>query len=80
MFGFNWGDHMNCVVQADAENKGGLWIGNIGAAQDKHQLEKHNIKAILTAADGTGLKYTNEYKHMVIPAEDYPGYDLQQHF
>jgi hypothetical protein len=36
MFGFNWGDHMNCVVQADAENKGGLWIGNIGAAQDKH--------------------------------------------
>ena len=79
-FSFGFGNSMDCVLKPNDQNIGGIWIGDISSASDKDQLEKNNIKAILTVADGTNLHYPAEYEHAVIKADDYINFDLSKHF
>lgn len=44
-------------------------------------MNKYNIKAVLTVAAGTQLKYTDPAtKHKIILAEDLENYNLSRHF
>jgi len=38
------------VIIEPTENKGGLYLGNIEAAEEVDELLKHNIGAVLTIA------------------------------
>jgi hypothetical protein len=49
-------DKMNCVLDP-INNVGGIFIGNLEAANDLELLKKNNIKAVLTVANGTGIYY-----------------------
>lgn len=46
-------DKLNCVHDPTNELPGGVFIGNLEAAQSLDTLKKHNIKAVLTVAEGT---------------------------
>lgn len=46
-------DKLNCVHDASTELPGGVFIGNLEAAQSIETLKKHSIRAVLTVADGT---------------------------
>lgn len=50
-------DPMNCIIQPEGY-AGGLYLGNIDAAQNVDMLKKHNIDAVLTVAARTGLRYS----------------------
>lgn len=39
---------------------GGIYLGNIDAAADYTNLRKNNIKAVLTVAARTGIKYNED--------------------
>lgn len=61
---------------------GGIYISNIEAAQNLRTLARHNIKAVLTAANGAYLNHSRAelpyYKY--IPGEDRESYDLAKYF
>jgi hypothetical protein len=46
-------DKLNCVHDPTNELPGGVFIGNLEAAQTIDILKKNSIKAVLTVADGT---------------------------
>lgn len=46
-------DKLNCVHDATTELPGGIFIGNLEAAQSIETLKKHSIKSVLTVAGGT---------------------------
>lgn len=48
------------VIIEPMGDRGGLYLGNIKAARDTNLLIKHNIRAVLTVAEGSGLNYMNE--------------------
>ena len=82
MFSYSW-NSLDSILPASAENTGGLYLGNIGAAEDVKNLKKLNIKAVLTVAAGTSfMKYDKETveNHKVIPAEDFESFDLSVFF
>ena len=47
---FSYGNKqcINCVIEPNSESKGGLYIGNIEAANDIEMLKKMGINAVLT--------------------------------
>ena len=47
-------------IMEPIQHKGGLYLGNIEAARNSELLIKHNIRAVLTVAEGTGLNYKND--------------------
>lgn len=49
-------DKLNCVHDPTTELPGGVFIGNLEAAQSIDILKKNSIKAVLTVADGTSKK------------------------
>ncbi|KAL4436268.1 hypothetical protein ABPG74_015859 [Tetrahymena malaccensis] len=74
-------DPMNCIIDPQG-SKGGLYLGNIDAAQNVDMLRRHNIGAVLTVAARTGLKYDKSYNitHHIVNADDVESYDLSRHF
>ena len=50
------------VIIEPTENKGGLYLGNIEAAEEVDELLKHNIGAVLTIAQGANYtQYPKEF-------------------
>ena len=51
---------MNLIIEPTDSNKekGGIWIGNITAAGSIDLIRKNKIRAILTVASGTNLKFS----------------------
>lgn len=74
-------DPMNCIIDP-AGTSGGLYLGNIDAAQNVTMLRKHNIGAVLTVAARTGLSYDHGLipHHEIILADDIESYNLSKHF
>jgi dual specificity phosphatase 12 len=68
---------MSCIVPP-TETLGGLYLGNIHAAQDVNLLLNSGVRGVLTVAAGTGLKYDPEYIpfHEEILADDVETFDL----
>lgn len=66
----------------EKKEKGGIFLGNITAAGNKESLKKNKIRAVLTVASGTNLKYPKEDidAHLIVEAEDYPHYDISKNF
>ncbi len=72
---------MDCIIEP-TEDSGGLYLGNLEGAKNHELLRKTQIRAVLTVAKGTGLRYPEEIVnfHEVIPADDVETYDLSQYF
>lgn len=68
---------MSCVVPP-SETLGGIYLGNIHAAQDVELLCKSGCRGVLTVAAGTNLKYDPEVipYHLEIVADDVETFDL----
>ena len=47
---------MNCILEPQNQC-GGLYLGNLEAAQNVEYLKKHNINAVLTVAARSGIQY-----------------------
>lgn len=74
---------MNCIIPPTRDDAaGGLYLGNISGAGNQKLIEKYKIRAVLTVAQGTYLKYPKQYidQHKVVEALDLPSYDLFKHF
>eukprot|EP01016_Furgasonia_blochmanni_P007181 TRINITY_DN12875_c0_g1_i7.p1 TRINITY_DN12875_c0_g1~~TRINITY_DN12875_c0_g1_i7.p1 ORF type:complete len:237 (+),score=28.06 TRINITY_DN12875_c0_g1_i7:61-711(+) len=80
MASFNF-DNLNCVIEP-TYRQGGLYLGNLAAAQDLNTLRAYNIKAVLTVAYGADLAYDREsiHFHEVIEADDIETYNLSVYF
>ncbi|EGR30525.1 hypothetical protein IMG5_129780, partial [Ichthyophthirius multifiliis] len=72
---------MNCIIEPQ-NGIGGLYLGNLEAAQNLDLLKKHNIGAVLTVAARSGVRYTKTQmpQHEIIWAEDIESYNLSRHF
>lgn len=72
---------MDCIINP-TENMGGLYLGNLDGAKNHEQLKKTQIRAVLTVAQGTGLRYSDEIInfHEIIPADDVETFDLSKFF
>ena len=73
-------DHISCIIEPKDFDSGGLYLGDIFAASRPSTLRADLIKAVLTVATDTNLKYTKDIKHLKIPADDRPEFDLKSHF
>lgn len=75
-------EDIQCVLDPNQNNVGGIFISNLEAAQNPRTLSKHGIKAIITAASGATLNHSRTevpyYKY--IPGEDHERYDLSRYF
>ncbi|KAM0948822.1 putative phosphoric monoester hydrolase [Dioscorea sansibarensis] len=58
----------------------GLYLGSLGAAQDKEALKKLNITHILTVAQSILPAYPNEFVYKRIDVLDSPTTNLAQYF
>ena len=72
---------VDCILEP-VDGKGGLYLGNISAAEDVSNLRKLKIKAVLTVASYTYLSYNKSEipNHRIIPADDYESFDLSVYF
>ena len=70
---------MDCIIPP-SENYGGLYLGNLEGAKNHDQLKRHKIKAVLTVAKGTGLRYSEDVVsfHEIIEADDVETFDLSK--
>ncbi|PRQ36849.1 putative phosphoric monoester hydrolase [Rosa chinensis] len=67
-------DNIPCQIEE------GLFLGSLGAANNKETLENLNVTHILTVADSLPPKYPNDFVYRVLNVEDRRTTDLQQHF
>ena len=74
-------DPMNCIIDPQG-SKGGLYLGNIDAAENITLLKQHSIGAVLTVAARTGVTYHKHqiHTHEVIKADDVETFELRVHF
>lgn len=72
---------IDCIIEP-TESYGGLYLGNLDGAKNHDLLKKMQIRAVLTVAKGTGLRYPEEVVnfHEVIPADDVETFDLSRYF
>lgn len=76
-------EDVNCIVQPNENNVGGIYLGNFNAAKDLNLLKKLNISAVLTVAEELELSYkSNEWMvaHLKIMASDVENFDLSKYF
>jgi protein-tyrosine phosphatase len=78
----------SCILEP-VDGKGGLFIGNLEAAQNMNTLKskphsetEHQIKAVLTAAKGVELGHsrTDVPYFLYVPADDHESFDLSKYF
>ncbi|KAL6189352.1 hypothetical protein ACLB2K_040741 [Fragaria x ananassa] len=67
-------DNIPCQIEE------GLFLGSVGAANNKEELKNLNVTHILTVADSLPPKYPNDFVYKVVEVEDRRTTDLQQHF
>ena len=58
----------DCILPSE-NGKGGLYLGNIDSAKPS-EIQKFGIKAVLTVAAYTNLKYDESIIHKVVEADD----------
>lgn len=75
-------EDIQCVHDPNENNVGGIYISNLEAAQNPKTLNRHAIKAVITAASGATLNHSRSdvphYKY--IPGEDHERFDLARYF
>lgn len=71
----------SCIIPP-SDTLGGLYLGSLPAAKDHKYLLNNEIRAVLTIASGTGLRYSDDIVsfHEVVPAQDVESYDLGKYF
>ncbi|TQD90320.1 hypothetical protein C1H46_024148 [Malus baccata] len=67
-------DNVPCQIEE------GLFLGSIGAANNKEELKNLNITHILTVANSLAPAYPNDFVYKVINVADRVCTDLKQHF
>ncbi|KAM1216077.1 hypothetical protein ACFX2J_012406 [Malus domestica] len=67
-------DNVPCQIEE------GLFLGSIGAANNKDELKNLNITHILTVANSLAPVYPNDFVYKVINVPDRVCTDLKQHF
>ncbi|CAD8057813.1 unnamed protein product [Paramecium sonneborni] len=72
---------ITCIIEP-SEDEGGLYLGNLEAANNIDLLRKMKIRAVLTASQETAIKYQEHVVHFheIIMAHDKADYDIIQHF
>lgn len=72
---------VDCIIEP-TEEYGGLYLGNLQGAKNHDLLRQMQIRAVLTVAKGTGLRYPEEVVnfHEVIQADDVETFDLSRFF
>ena len=72
---------IDCILEPVEGQNFGLYLGDIFSAEDYFTLGDLKIGAVLTCAKKTGLKYPKGAMkaHMIIPANDIPGYNIYKH-
>ena len=80
MFSSLW-KSVDCILEP-VDGKGGLYLGNINAAEDVATLLRMNIRAVLTVASASYLSYDKKDipSHRIIPAEDFESFNLAAYF
>ena len=70
-----------CIIPP-SDILGGLYLGSLKAAKDHKYLLNNEIRAVLTVASGTGLRYSDDVVsfHEVVPAQDVESFDLGKYF
>lgn len=75
-------EDIECVLDPSGPGSGGIFVSNLEAAQNPRTLQKHGIRAVLTAANGACLWHSRGdvpyYKY--VAAEDKPAFDLSLYF
>ncbi|KAK9933480.1 hypothetical protein M0R45_020677 [Rubus argutus] len=71
---FSTWDSVPCQIEE------GLFLGSIGAANNKEELKKLNVTHILTVANSLPPKYPNDFVYKVLNVMDTESTNLQQHF
>lgn len=76
---------MNCIVDPSiiTPSKGGLFLGDYFSAEDRGQLAKNHIKAVLTVTEGHSPKELYKelgIQHLFIEADDIYSENLSSHF
>lgn len=67
-------DNVPCQIEE------GLFLGSIGAANNKEELKNLNITHILTVANSFEPTYPNDFVYKIINVADRVSTDLKQHF
>ncbi|CAL2227333.1 hypothetical protein PRUPE_1G151900 [Prunus persica] len=67
-------DNVPCQIEE------GLFLGSIGAANNKEELKNLNITHILTVANSFEPSYPNDFVYKIINVADRVSTDLKQHF
>ncbi|KNA22757.1 hypothetical protein SOVF_031510 isoform B [Spinacia oleracea] len=67
-------DNVPCQIEED------LFVGSIGAANNKAALKRNNITRILTVAGSMAPAYPNDFTYKVIEVADREDTDLCQYF
>ena len=72
---------ISCIIEPTDE-LGGLYLGSLEGAKNMEILKQYKIRAVLTAAEATGLKYNEETIkfHEVFMAKDTEAFDMSQFF
>jgi len=72
---------MHCILEPD-EKMGGLYLGGLVAALNCENYDKYSIKCVLGCASEIPARYPKNFvgTHLIIPAFDFPSYDIQRHF
>ncbi|KAF5736826.1 Dual specificity protein phosphatase 1 isoform 2 [Tripterygium wilfordii] len=58
----------------------GLFLGSLGAANNKSELKRLNVTHILTVASSLPPAHPDDFVYKVIPVMDRPDTDLRQYF
>ncbi|KAK9931320.1 hypothetical protein M0R45_018598 [Rubus argutus] len=67
-------DNVPCQIEQ------GLFLGSIGAANNKEELKNCNVTHILTVANSLPPQYPNDFVYKVLNVADTKCTDLKQHF
>ncbi|XP_061990956.1 dual specificity protein phosphatase 1B-like [Rosa rugosa] len=71
---FSTWDNVPCQIEE------GLFLGSIGAANNKDELKKLNVTHILTVANSLPPTYPNDFVYKVLNVTDTECTNLRQHF
>ncbi|MCO5574968.1 hypothetical protein L7F22_028765 [Adiantum nelumboides] len=67
-------DNLCCEIQE------GLFLGSIGAAYNKDELEKRRITHVLSVANMIEAMYPSDFKYKKVEVRDSADVDLEEHF
>ena len=79
-----WARENNVFISSEFEAASpvikGVFIGGANAATNRHLLKSYGVTHVLTVAKDITPKYVNDFKYMVILADDIQKASLKEHF